>query len=58
MSNNLIIYDRLLGTYFHPERQVDSSRHIEEIGLINPDYPKDYLGQLAAAFKPGLDKEN
>jgi len=55
-GNNLIVYDRLFGTYFHPEMQETPVRHIEDIGLINPEYPQDYLGQLAAPFKPGLDK--
>jgi len=56
-GNNLIIFDRLFGTYFHPERQEDPNKHIDEIGLLNPDYPEDYLGQLAAPFKDGLDKK-
>ena len=55
-GNNLIIFDRFFGTYFHPERQIDPNQHIEEIGLQNPDYPQDYLGQLSAPFKNGLDK--
>lgn len=55
-GNNLIIFDRFFGTYFHPERQVDPNLHIEEIGLQNPEYPQDYLGQLSAPFKDGLDK--
>jgi len=56
-GNNLIVFDRLFGTYFHPERQEVPSRHIEEIGLLNPEYPESYLGQLAAPFKDGLDKQ-
>jgi len=55
-GNNLIIFDRLFGTYFHPERQVDPNLHIEEIGLLNPDYPENYLGQLKAPFQKGMDK--
>jgi len=56
-GNNLIVFDRLFGTYFHPERQEVPSRQIEEIGLLNPDYPESYIGQLAAPFKDGLDKK-
>ena len=55
-GNNLIIFDRLFGTYFHPERQTDPNLHIEEIGLLNPDYPENYLGQLKAPFQKGMDK--
>ena len=29
-GNNLIVFDRLFGIYFHPERQETPSRHIEE----------------------------
>lgn len=57
-GNNLIIYDRLFGTYYHPERQGDSGREVGNIGLVNPDYPQNYLGQLAAPFTDGLDKHN
>ena len=55
-GNNLIIYDRLFGTYYHPERQSQSHQQVGNIGLLNPDYPQNYLGQLAAPFKKGLDK--
>lgn len=55
-GNNLIIYDRLFGTYYHPERQGDSEREVGDIGLINPNYPQNYLGQLKAPFVKGLDK--
>lgn len=56
-GNNLIVYDRLFGTYFHPERQTNPNQHIEEIGLLNPEYPENYLGQLVAPFQDGLDKK-
>lgn len=55
-GNNLIIYDRIFGTYFHPERQDLSARQVGPIGLLNPDYPQHYLGQLKAPFEEGLDK--
>lgn len=56
-GNNLIIFDRLFGTYFHPERQMKPKpKKLGELGLLNPNYPKNYLGQLIAPFKKGLDK--
>ena len=55
-GNNLIIFDRLFGTYFHPERQPQHNQKLGELGLLNPEYPQDYIGQLAAPFKKGLDK--
>lgn len=56
-GNNLIVYDRLFGTYYHPERQEPEPREVESIGLLNPNYPQNYLGQLAAPFENGLDKK-
>jgi len=61
-GNNLIIYDRLFGSYYHPERQdiLDDDgkrKELGQIGLLNPDYPKSYLGQLWAPFVTGLDKQ-
>ncbi|MEM9315108.1 MAG: sterol desaturase family protein [Pseudomonadota bacterium] len=55
-GNNLIIYDRIFGTCYHPEQQEKSSRQVGDIGLLNPDYPQHYLGQLMAPFTKGLDK--
>ena len=55
-GNNLIIYDRLFGTYYHPERQGSPEAKVGSIGLLNPDYPKTYFGQLKAPFIKGLDK--
>lgn len=55
-GNNLIIFDRLFGTYFHPERQTQYNQQLGELGLLNPEYPQDYIGQLAAPFKDGMDK--
>ena len=67
-GNNLIIYDRLFGTYYHPQNrgqsqdqnQDTSAQEMEElgeIGLLNSNYPKSYLGQLRAPFIDDLDKE-
>lgn len=54
-GNNLIVYDRLFGTFFHPEQQ-GNTEGVGDIGLLNPEYPKTYLGQLAAPFKKHSDK--
>lgn len=57
-GNNLIIYDRLFGTCYHPEAQGES-RQVGDIGLINPNYPKSYMQQFLAPFRKGrLDKES
>jgi len=55
-GNNLILYDRLFGTYYHPERQGRPEAEVGNIGLLNPYYPQNYLGQLKAPFVTGLDK--
>ena len=47
-GSNLIIWDLLFGTYYHPR-----DRHVADIGVLNPDYPQNYLGQLAAPFAHG-----
>jgi len=57
-GNNLIVYDRLFGTYFHPEHQGSPNEEVGDIGLLNPNYPQNYLGQLKAPFIKGLDKED
>lgn len=44
-GNNLIVWDIVFGTFFWPK-----GREVEKIGLINPSYPKGYLGQLRAPF--------
>lgn len=55
-GNNLIVYDRLFGTCFHPEARGERGG-VGELGLLNPDYPRDWWGQLLAPFRRGqLDK--
>jgi sterol desaturase/sphingolipid hydroxylase (fatty acid hydroxylase superfamily) len=44
-GNNLIVWDLLFGTYYNPQ-----GREVQEIGLLNTDYPKGYIGQFAAPF--------
>ncbi|MCL6269418.1 sterol desaturase family protein [Sansalvadorimonas sp. 2012CJ34-2] len=50
-GNNLIIWDLVFGTFFWPKE-----RDVKVIGVYNPDYPKDYLGQLKAPFQGNIDK--
>lgn len=55
-GNNLIVYDLIFGTCYHPGATGDT-RQVETIGLQNPDYPRNYLGQFLAPFRRGrLDK--
>jgi sterol desaturase/sphingolipid hydroxylase (fatty acid hydroxylase superfamily) len=51
-GNNLIVWDLVFGTWFLP-------RHVRvgDLGLLNRDYPPDFLGQMAAPLTPGLDKK-
>ena len=55
-GNNLIVYDRLFGTYYHPEHQQKTTWQVGDIGLLNPNYPQHYLGQLVAPFQGDIDK--
>lgn len=45
-GNNVIIWDVLFGTWFLPK-----DRNINNLGLLEADYPKTFLGQLRAPFK-------
>ena len=50
-GNNLIIWDIVFGTFYYPK-----NRGVGTIGLFNPEYPKDYIGQLKAPFRGDIDK--
>ncbi len=50
-GNNLIVWDLLFGTWFLP-----GSRAVDSLGLINREYPLDFLSQLKTPFIKGLDK--
>lgn len=50
-GNNLIVWDLVFGTFFWPKKQ-----EVADIGLINPEYPKNYIGQVKAPFMGDLDK--
>lgn len=51
-GNNFIIWDLLFGTYFLPKK-----RHVIDLGLLNRDYPLDFISQMKTPFIKGLDKE-
>ncbi|MEL7157949.1 MAG: sterol desaturase family protein [Actinomycetota bacterium] len=50
-GNNLIVWDVLFGTRFLP-----SDRQVEELGLLNRQYPTGFGSQLLTPFRPDLDK--
>jgi sterol desaturase/sphingolipid hydroxylase (fatty acid hydroxylase superfamily) len=50
-GNTLIIYDLMFGTYFLPKE-----RDVGDLGLLNRNYPLDFLSQMRAPFIKGLDK--
>lgn len=50
-GNNLIIWDIVFGTFFWPKEN-----EVGEIGLINPNYPENYIGQVKAPFLGNIDK--
>ncbi len=50
-GNNLIIWDLLFGTRFLP-----ADRVVGRLGLVNRNYPKEFLAQMKTPFVPGLDK--
>ncbi len=51
-GNNLIIWDRLFGTWYLPTKQ-----EVQELGLVNRKYPSDFLEQMSVPFIPGADKQ-
>ncbi len=51
-GNNLIVWDLVFGTWFLPRHA-----RVGDLGLLNRDYPLDFLGQMIAPLTPGLDKK-
>jgi sterol desaturase/sphingolipid hydroxylase (fatty acid hydroxylase superfamily) len=51
-GNNLIVWDLLFGTWFLPKHA-----RVGDLGLMNRDYPLDFLDQMTAPLTPGLDKK-
>ena len=45
LGNNVIVWDIVFGTWFLPK-----DKTVGVLGLMNPDYPTSFRGQLAAAF--------
>ena len=52
-GNNLIIWDLLFGTWYLPR-----SKQVDQLGLINRNYPMGFIKQLKSPFISGLDKNN
>jgi ornithine lipid hydroxylase len=52
-GNNIILWDIVFGTFFMPK-----SKEVNELGLINRDYPIGFLAQMKSPFMKGLDKSN
>jgi sterol desaturase/sphingolipid hydroxylase (fatty acid hydroxylase superfamily) len=50
-GNNLIVWDLLFRTWFLP-----GARDVGILGLVNREYPLDFLSQLKTPFVKGLDK--
>lgn len=51
-GNNVIVWDLLFGTWFLPR-----DRTVGVLGLLNPEYPASFAGQLKAAFaRKSMDK--
>lgn len=50
-GNNLIVWDLLFGTWFLPK-----NRLVGDIGLLNREYPMDFMRQMKAPFIQGMDK--
>jgi sterol desaturase/sphingolipid hydroxylase (fatty acid hydroxylase superfamily) len=50
-GNNLILWDLLFRSFFLPK-----DREVETLGLINRNYPQDFLSQMRTPFIKGIDK--
>lgn len=50
-GNILSCWDLVFGTFFLPK-----DKEVGPIGVLNPDYPKNYLGQLISPFQHRRDK--
>lgn len=45
-GNNVIVWDLVFGTWFLPR-----DRQLQDVGLLDRDYPKSFLGMLRAPFR-------
>jgi ornithine lipid hydroxylase len=50
-GNNVIIWDILFGTFFYPKE-----KSVKDLGLLNRNYPSDFLTQMKTPFIKGIDK--
>ena len=50
-GNNLIVWDLAFGSWFLPR-----DRRVGELGLLNRAYPQDFVSQMLAPLRPGLEK--
>lgn len=50
-ANVFILWDKLFGTYFRPRDRV-----VGELGLLNRDYPTQFIAQMKAPFIANLDQ--
>jgi len=51
-GNNLIVWDLLFGTWHLPK-----AKKVEQLGLINRNYPLGLIEQLKSPFIKGLDQD-
>jgi len=51
-GNNLIVWDLIFGTWFFPKHA-----RVGDLGLMNRNYPLNFLSQMVAPLTPGLDKK-
>lgn len=51
-GNNFIVWDLVFRSWFLPK-----DRRVGDLGLLNPDYPLDFVSQLTTPLKSGLDKQ-
>lgn len=45
-AHSFVVWDLIFGTYFRPR-----DRSVESLGLLDLDYPRSFLGQMAAPFR-------
>jgi len=51
-GNNIILWDILFGSFYNPNKTVD------ELGLMNKQYPQSFTPQIKAPFVNRIDKED
>ena len=52
-GNNVIIWDLIFGTYYFPPKE-----SVDELGLVNQNYPQGYGHQMVTPFSGKIDKKN